>query len=96
LRGRGNHRGTQDLADLDGRHADTARRRMDQEGVALLDVQCHRPGQRARRGRVGDGELDRLDEPKVLRLGEYIDLVRHRFLGEAAPVEHGHHLVADF
>ena len=68
---------------------------MHQQRLALLHVQRHRPGERAARRRVGDGELDRLDEADGLRLGEDIDLVRHRFLGEPAPVEHRHDLVAD-
>ena len=68
---------------------------MDQQGLAALDVERHRPGQRAGRGRVGDRELDRLDEADILRLGEDVDLVRHDLLGQATPVEHRHDLVAD-
>ena len=68
---------------------------MDQQGLALLHVERHRPGQRAAGRRIGDRELDRLDEADVLRLGEDIDLVRHGLLGQPAPVEHGHDLVAD-
>jgi len=83
------------LADLDRRHADAAGRRMDQQRMTGPHVERLGPGQGAGRGRIGDGELDRLDEAHVARLGEDVDLMGHDFLGKSAPVEHGHDRVAD-
>ncbi len=66
----GDHRRAQDLADLDGRHADAAGCGVDQQRMAALHVERLGPGQRTGRGRIGDGELDCLDEAHVARLGK--------------------------